>query len=174
MREDELPPFFLHSSRPRPLIGKGGDISPSFSGSILKLSHPPVPETAIFTTHVGVVWKFGVFSENSSCATVYDLYHFYCLRKSLFDFEASGITKSVPSQTIEKFCLQLKLSIINGIAVIVFTLLYSVSVLTCCIIIRFLKQRLTSIFRVPKKQGHKEKKTFWKSLLSSARMQLLE
>ncbi|PRD31831.1 UNVERIFIED_CONTAM: hypothetical protein NCL1_22297 [Trichonephila clavipes] len=42
------------------------------------------------------------------------------------------------------------------------------------IIIRFLKQRLTSIFRVPKKQGHKEKKTFWKSLLSSAKMQLLE
>ncbi|GFQ70384.1 uncharacterized protein TNCT_3031 [Trichonephila clavata] len=115
-----------------------------------------------------------IFSENSSCATVYDLYHFYCLRKSLFDFEASGITTSVPSQTIEKFCLQLKLSIINGIAVIVFTLLYSVSVLICCIILRFLKRRLTSIFRVPKKQGHKEKKTFWKSLLSSAKMQLLE
>ncbi|GFS94740.1 uncharacterized protein NPIL_509721 [Nephila pilipes] len=103
-----------------------------------------------------------VLSENSSCATVYDLYHFYCLRKTLFDFQASGIKKYVPLQISEKFCLQLQLSIINGITVIAFSILYSISVLICCILIRFLKQKLMSIFGFSKKLRGKEKRSFWK------------
>ncbi|XP_035233128.1 uncharacterized protein LOC118204947 isoform X2 [Stegodyphus dumicola] len=99
----------------------------------------------------------------SACPTdsglyIFRLLQFYCLRETLFDFEATGITHKIPETSSEKFHLQVLLSLINWITLIMFSVLYAMPILICYVTMRLFKRSCKSLFKNNRRRGNFKKK----------------